>query len=152
MIYNLPGAAIRFDADSERKGFHYYNNIFVGKDRLTDGELSAADEFLGNDWWSLTGGFNIDGIKDLNTWAAKTGQEKKDGKVVGMTVDPAFENQGRIMMTNPLELTSFTKYELPAGSPLRTKGLDLGAIFGIETGGKDFNQIAYPVNGIGASF
>lgn len=151
VIYNAPGAAIRFSGESKRKGFRYYNNIFIARDELTKG-LSVNDTFIGNDWWSLTGGFNMNGIRNFDTWIRQTGQEKLDGKVYGANTDPGFENSNTVMVTAPLELTSFTKYRLPPNSMLRTKGVDLKTTLGIETGDKDFNQNSPPVMGAGASF
>ena len=154
VIYNAPGTAIRFAEESKRKSFNYYNNVFVGKDELTKG-LSVNDMFLGNNWWSLTrGGFNMKGIKSFNAWIAQTGQEKRDGEIKGVNMNPysGFENSDVALITSPLELTSFVKYKLPQNSLLRTKGLDLKTSFGIEAGSKDFNQNSLPVRGIGASF
>jgi len=150
-IYNAPGAAILFSGQSKRKGFRYYNNIFIAKDELTKG-LSVNDTFLGNDWWSLTGGFNMNGVKSFDTWISQTGQEKLDGKVSGLNRDPDFGNSGMVMITSPLELNSFINYTIPRNSVLRTQGLDLKATFGIETGNKGLNQNSPPVKGIGASF
>ena len=110
------------------------------------------DSFLANDWWSLDHGFNINGEKDFNKWAEQSGQEKKDGVIKGVNVDPAFENNGTTTITDPHQLVSFFKYRLPAVSPLRSQGLDLQKEFSINPGDKDFNQNPIPGNGIGASF
>lgn len=154
VIYNAPGTAIRFAEDSRRKAFFYYNNIFVAKDELLKG-LSVNDTFLGNNWWSLTGGgFNINGVKNFNRWIEQTGQERRSGEIKGMNTNPysGFENYDVGLITTPLELTSFSKYKLRQNSLLRAKGVDLNATFGIETGSKDFNQNLAPAIGIGASF
>lgn len=151
VIYNAPGTTIRFHEESKRKTFKYYNNIFVGKDELTKGR-SVEDTFLGNNWWSLAGGFNMNSIKSFNTWITKTGQEKRNGEIKGVNINPGFENAQGKLITSPLELRTFTKYRLSQNSLLRTKGLDLKTTFGIETGSKDFNGNLVPVMGIGASF
>ncbi|HSZ32634.1 MAG TPA: hypothetical protein VK772_04945 [Puia sp.] len=44
------------------------------------------------------------------------------------------------------------KLQLPPESPLRTGGINLHEIFGINTGEADFNSGKAPITGIGASF
>lgn len=150
-VYNTEGHAIYFDERSAHRDFYYYNNIFVAKDKLIKG-LSMNDSFAGNNWWSLSHGFNMDGEKDFNAWVSQSGQEKLHGTVRGLNVDPGFDNLAASAVTDPAALSSFIKYKLDPASTLRTHGIDLKAGLGINTGGKDFNQNPIPLKGIGASF
>lgn len=122
IIYNSKVAAITFSEKSESKGIHFYNNVFAGKDSLIRGIDKIGDvKYQGNDWWSIESGFNIDGIKDLKTWAEKAGKEQKDGKIIGLNIKPGFKNPGKTAITSASQLKSFTNYQLPANSVLRKK-------------------------------
>jgi nitrous oxidase accessory protein NosD len=150
VIYNSDGNAIYFDEHSARQKFNYYNNIFVAKDNLIRGQ-SINDTFLGNNWWSLSGGFNMNGQKNFKEWANRTGNEKQAGIIWGMNIDPRFENLTMPSVIDPHQLRSYTKYRTFSDSPLRSRGLSL-ANLGIDVGSIDFNQNTFPANGIGASF
>ena len=113
IIYNSKVAAISFSEKSENRGFRFYNNIFVGKDSLIIGRDKIGEVvYQGNDWWSLTNGFNIGGIKDFKTWAIKTGKEQKDGKIIGLNQDPKFKAPGKASLTSATQLKMFTNYQL----------------------------------------
>jgi hypothetical protein len=150
-IYNTKRAAINYSEKSERKNFSFYNNIFITQDTLIKGE-KGIDTFLANDWWSVTKKFNIEGIDDLTTWAQKNKQEMMNGKVIGLNIDPGFKNPDNPMPVSPAALKLFDQYDIPGNSLLRTSGLDLHQLFGIETGNLDFNGKPAPPNGIGACF
>lgn len=150
-IYNDKGAAISYAPENNNSGFHFYNNIFVAKDEMITGkEMNGT--FLGNDWWSLSGGFKDDGIFDFNKWTQQKNKEKMNGKVVGFNINPMFENTQKPLPTEPLQLQIFFNYRLPQGSLLLQSGLYLHTLFGIDNGGKNFNQQAVATNGIGACF
>jgi len=122
IIYNSKVAAICFSEKSESKGIRFSNNIFIGKDTLIRGKDKIDDvKYQGNDWWSLDRGFNIDGINDLNTWALKTGKEKKDGKVIGLNIKPELKNPGNTTITSADQLKTFTNYQLNTNSALRKR-------------------------------
>jgi hypothetical protein len=122
IIYNSKVAAISFAETSKSKGFHFYNNIFVGKDSLIKGHDQIGDVTFGeNDWWSVDSKFNIDNIKDLKTWADKTGKEKVDGKLVGLNEDPKLKSPGNSSLTSAAQLKTLSGYKLPANSELKTK-------------------------------
>jgi hypothetical protein len=150
-IYNAKGASISYSEVSERKGFVFYNNIFVARDSLVKGER-AIDVFLADDWWSLTKKFNIERMYDFATWANTSGQEILSGKIIGLNIDPVFKNPDNTKLTTSSTLRSFDKYKIPANSPLRNNGLDLHGLYGIETGNLDFNQQPLTKRGIGACF
>ena len=94
----------------------------------------------------------MNGQKDFNAWTKQAMQEKYKGVTRGMNIDPHFENLSMQPVTNPLQLSSYTKYRTLSDSPLRTRGLSLNADLGINPESLDFNQNSIPPNGIGASF
>lgn len=150
-IYNSRGAAISYSPQSVRKGFMFYNNIFVGRDSLIKGK-KMNDLFLANDWWSLKDKFNIEGITNLREWAKINGQEMIAGKLVGLNIDPGFKKNNSSTITDCTYLKSFDRYKLPTNSQLLVNGIDLYKKYGIETGGIDFNGKEAPVKGIGACY
>jgi hypothetical protein len=75
-----------------------------------------------------------------------------NGKVIGLNIDPGFKNPDNPMPVSPAALKLFDQYDIPGNSLLRTSGLDLHQLFGIETGNLDFNGKPAPPNGIGACF
>jgi len=122
IIYNSKVAAISFSEKSESKGIRMYNNVFVGRDTLIRGKDKIGDvKYRGNDWWSIESKFNIDGFKDLKTWAEKSGKEQKDGKIVGLNIKPDFINPGNTKITSASQLKSFNNYQLKSTSGLRSK-------------------------------
>ncbi|HWB27204.1 MAG TPA: right-handed parallel beta-helix repeat-containing protein [Chitinophagaceae bacterium] len=151
VIYNVKVAAISYDKESEHAGFSFYNNIFVGADNLITGKMDG-DTFTGNDWWSLHGGFDIGSNTSFIAWARQNMQEQYNGKLVGCNAKPLFSNPGNTSTVLPGNLAAFNNYQLPAGDSLRSKGVNLQAIFGINNGGKTFNGNNAPAIGMGASF
>lgn len=150
IIYNTRGAAISYAGESENSGFRFYNNIFVAADTLVTGKETSVT-YLSNDWWSLSGGFNIDGINTLLNWARRQNRELLDNNLAGVNLDPAFENPGKASITDPLLLKTFFNYRVPANSPLKNSGLDLRALYGIDTGERNFNLQPVTANGVGAT-
>ncbi len=123
-IYNTREAALSFSDKSRRKNFRFFNNIFIGRDSLIKGN-KGDDVFLGNNWRSIHGLFNADGIDDFNTWAKKNNQEMTSGKIVGLNINPAFTNPGDAEITSPDSLKQFINYQIPQHSLLRSSGIDL---------------------------
>ncbi|MBV8390422.1 MAG: right-handed parallel beta-helix repeat-containing protein [Mucilaginibacter sp.] len=122
IIYNSKVAAISFSEKSESKGIRMYDNVFVGRDTLIRGKDKIGDvKYRGNDWWSIESKFNTDGIKDLKTWAEKTGKELKDGKIIGLNIKPDFINPGYTKITSASQLKTFSNYQLSRNSVLRKK-------------------------------
>ncbi|MFT3702833.1 MAG: right-handed parallel beta-helix repeat-containing protein [Agriterribacter sp.] len=150
-IYNAKGAAISYEAQSLNMGFRFYNNIFVGRDSLILGKETNSI-YLGNNWYSIQDGFNANGIKNFETWTSAKNKERYNGNVVGLNSNPLFVNPGHTAITSAEQLPGFNNYMVPANSVLRTGGLQLQQLFGIDNGGKSFNQQTAPANGIGACF
>ncbi|HTD39955.1 MAG TPA: right-handed parallel beta-helix repeat-containing protein [Mucilaginibacter sp.] len=122
IIYNSKVAAICFSEKSESKGIRMYNNVFVGRDSLIRGKDKIGDvKYWGNDWWGIENKFNIDGIKDLKEWSAKSGLEQKDGKMTGLNIKPDFINPGHTTITSASQLKMFNNYRLSKTSSLINK-------------------------------
>ncbi len=51
-VYCSKEAAVSYSEKSERRGFLWSNNIFIGGDSLIRG-LRGSDRFVNNDWWCL---------------------------------------------------------------------------------------------------
>ncbi|HVX52437.1 MAG TPA: hypothetical protein VHB48_19920, partial [Chitinophagaceae bacterium] len=150
VIYNTKAAAISYDKESEHKDFKFYNNIFVAKGSLIRG-IGGNDVFLGNDWWSFPGGFNVAGNTDFIKWVTATRHEHFKSQVAGYNVRPQFKNPGNTNETIPARLLQLDNYQLPAGDSLRNGGINF-IPFGLNNGGKAFNGNTAPQAGIGACF
>ena len=150
-IYNSKVAAVSFSELSMRKGFAYYNNIFVGKDSLMKGNV-GNDIFIGNDWWSLNRGFNIEGNTDFESWTRQSGKEMISGKLKGLNRAPEFLGPVNTTLTSASGLKKFDHFKLLVKSPLRFSGINLRSLYDINIGSTDFNSGTLPAGGIGASF
>jgi hypothetical protein len=149
-IYNNKNAAINYSTESNNEGFVFYNNIMVGNKEIVSGN-NITGKYLGNCWWSLQNGFNVNQITDFNTWAAQKQQEILNGNMTGVNRDPGFANMDNINMINAVILLSFRGVR--ATDPvLINGGIDIQQLSGIINGGKDFNGDVSPLKGIGASF
>jgi len=146
-IVNESGSIIRYHAESERRRFAYYNNIFVASGSLLEGSVSD-DKFLGNSWWSLPGGFNVKGEKSFARWAAAMKQETLDGRVIGQNVAPEFVEPRAGLITQPRDLAACRRYILNDQSPLRANGINLRDVPGIS----DIGQQPGTSMAVGASF
>ena len=124
IIYNSKVAAISFSEKSESRGIQMFNNMFVGRDSLIRGKDKIGEvKYWGNDWWSMESKFNIDGIKDLKEWSAKTGLEKRKGQFTGLNIKPNFLHPGHATITSARQLKRFNNYQLSKVSALRKKSI-----------------------------
>ena len=122
IVYNEKVAAISFSDKSANNGFDFYHNIFVGRDALIKGRDSLGKcRFTGNEWWSLESGFNIDGTKNLQKWSAKTGKERKNGKLTGMNIDPKFKSPDISNLTDCNQMKTFTGFQFSKISVLKKR-------------------------------
>lgn len=149
-VYNNRNAAISYSQESVNEGFVFYNNILVGNKEIISGN-AVTGKYLGNCWWSLTDGFNVEQIRNFNTWAIQRQQELLNSNIVGVNADPAFANTGAVTVSDASAIPSFTAFR-PGNPALQNGGIDIQQLFGIINGGKDFNGNAAPLKGIGASF
>lgn len=144
VVFNdqMPAIGIYIDAGAVKyRDFHFYNNILytVGVRDAIAGTLNKKTEsFMGNLWYDHMYGFNVDGHKTLKAWANQTGQETLNGKVVGLSTDPCFNNFGNFKLTAPTLLHDYNNYRLKISSPALGTGLDLRALFGFDIGTQDF--------------
>jgi hypothetical protein len=107
--------------------------------------------FQGNCYYSLSGGYNFDGVGAVEAWANATGAEKLNGVMVGLQGDPGLVDPGNgEPITDPRQLASVNAYKISDGSAIVIdKGLDLLAEFGLDPGSNDFYGTPIP---IGAEF
>lgn len=121
-------------------GFIFRNNIFIYNGSfLYEGHHFEHEEFQGNVYWNLSGGFELDRYKSLEEWAEATGNEMVGGSVAGIYSNPLLKAPGTATVTDPSQISTKTMlgYQLQRGSPLIDKGLDLKALFGIDPGETD---------------
>ncbi|MEO5593720.1 MAG: hypothetical protein ABIR15_12375 [Chitinophagaceae bacterium] len=118
--------------------------LIIGKD--TNGV------YPGNNWYSLHGGFIIDGFTDFQTWANTKSKEKYNNNIAGCNIDPLFANAGHTTLTDPALIYLYNNYKPVSSSALYKGGLDLKTLFGIDNGSKTLNETAAGAKGIGASY
>jgi hypothetical protein len=138
IIINDISPVIYFVPSSDKENFGFYNNIFIGKNELIDGPADGS-KFLGNTYWNLNGSVvTFQGYSSSNDWAEATGQEKLEGKLVGMFVDPQLTGPLTATLTDPYQLGSLAGFRLQPNSPLKDKGLDLQRLFKLTVPSLDF--------------
>ena len=131
-VYNTKGGAVGFGGLPAPR-IRFRNNIFVTTGELIRGDASPA-RFEGNLYWSLgPDGSIAAGHKTLAEWAEATGQEKANGKLIGLYADPLLTRAGTMPAVKPVDLSKLTAYRLRAGSPCLKAGLIIE-----NNGGRDF--------------
>jgi hypothetical protein len=81
----------------------------------------------------------------LGGWRTATGQEMLAGTSTGLVVDPKLVGAGEgPSLRNPYRLAELRAYKLQADTPLLGRGLDLAALFGVDTGGRDYFGVPFP--------
>ena len=147
-IWNTKGSAVTYGVSKKYAQkenipeIAFYNNIFVSRGpQITNDTqgLGGLGTYRGNLYWAMgERGFHVDDYKSLDEWAAATGQEKIDGRVVGLFADPDLVKSGPALLTDPTALHTLVEYHLMKNSPAIGAGLDLKKEFGIDPGPKDF--------------
>lgn len=137
VINNSVGPLISYENSSAHKNFTFTNNIFIGSGKPISGVFTGSS-FIGNDWWNTGGDIKFMKFASLAEWAKSTQQEMIQSHYVGMQLDPKFKGPLLTDITDPYQLEKLSGYILQSDSPLKNKGLDLKAIFGIEPPTKDF--------------
>jgi Right handed beta helix region len=148
-IYNAKAPAIAYAGESKNAGFRFYNNIFVGNDSIITGKETNST-YLGNNWYSLKSGFNIDGFINFQNWANTNHKENLNGANTGFSINPLFIVPGASVITDPDLLNNFNNYGLPANSILYNNGIDLQQLFMINNGAKTFTGKVVTAKLIGA--
>ncbi|GAB2545301.1 right-handed parallel beta-helix repeat-containing protein [Rufibacter soli] len=138
LIVNSTSPTLYFIPSSDKENFGFYNNIFIGKNELIDGSAEGS-RFLGNTYWNLNGSaVTFQGYSSLKEWAEATGQEKLEGKLVGLFVDPQLTGPLTATLTDPYQLGTLAGFRLQPNSPLKDKGLDLQRLFKLTVPSLDF--------------
>ncbi len=150
-IYNARGSAIVYSELCKRKGFGFYNNIFVSRENLVKGN-SGKDIYRGNDWWNPEHLLNPENINGLEYRPADGGKEEPAVKINALDTNPHFPKAGKAGLTSASGIKQFDHYKISSKSPLSSSGVDLSKEYGIPTGDLDFNGKKLPAAGIGASF
>jgi len=88
------------------------------------------------------------GYGSLTAWAEATGQEMKEGKLLGTEADPKFTGPLNTVITDPYKLNTLRRYTLRPDSPLRNRGIAAGSITGKNLPVTDFFGNPVP-NGTG---
>jgi hypothetical protein len=146
-FYNNTSTGFSLAIENNCPGFVFRNNIFVFRnDFLIPGQKIESELFQSNVYWSLAGNRKIAGYSTLEDWAAKTGNEKFDGKLVGKFADPDLLNPGSLLLTDPLKLNqeNLSAYSLKPSSLMIDKGLDLKKLFNIDPGLHDLAGTPVP--------
>jgi hypothetical protein len=158
VVYNSVGTAavrIRFSAlgGSYVKGLRFANNIIdtTGGRPLIDvtsNELHGSNlRFIGNTYWSngSTPRFIFGKTyASLSAWQAATGQEKLNGKSVGLFTNPQLVKPGGGGTVGAANLATLSAYRLKSTSPLINRGLNVASIFGTRKVTRDFYGDAVP--------
>ncbi|HSV15698.1 MAG TPA: right-handed parallel beta-helix repeat-containing protein [Tepidisphaeraceae bacterium] len=128
-------------------GLHFANNIVIttgGRPLVlvSSAELGGAKDlrFVGNDYWSSGSAANFNfgrTYTSLSAWQSATGQEKLNGKSVGLQVDPKLTAAGTGGVLNG-NLAQLSAYRLQSTSPLINKGVNVATVFGVAGVSKDF--------------
>ncbi|WP_197088569.1 right-handed parallel beta-helix repeat-containing protein [Rufibacter radiotolerans] len=138
IVYNTTSPAVVFFNPSNNEGFGLYNNIFIGQGQIVTGPTSG-EKFLGNVYWPTPGNELVfRGFNSLATWAGATGQEKMDGKLIGIYTDPLLAGPFTTTLTDPYQLVKLGGYKLKPDSPLLNKGLDLQSLMKLKVPTSDF--------------
>lgn len=138
IVYNEKYPAVNSQGGEVNNVF-FRNNIFITSSDTVIVRLANGYHFQGNCYWRTDGSFKIGDFTDFNTWVKKTGQEQLQGNIVGVFADPMLLGAGKgEKLTDPTKLPQIFAYKLREGSPCFGKGLDIRALFGINTGNRDF--------------
>ena len=142
--------------DPER--LHFRNNIIQTTSglRLIEASASVLDagidiRFEGNNYWPTGGTFRVTWgsttYTSLAAWRSATGQERRSGADVGMSVDPRHLRPTQIDSFNDAYMIGgLWGFRLKADSQLIDTGLDLAAL-GVGPGPRDYFGGATRVNG-----
>jgi hypothetical protein len=132
-------------------GVEVYNNIFVttGGARLVNIPSGYSAFFAGNVYWSSGFPFLIhyqgSDYSSLSSWRSGTGNEQLASTTTGMNIDPLLSNAGTGIIISPAPTYSLNAYLPGIGSGAVNSGLDLSALFSINTGSTDFFTSALPL-------
>jgi hypothetical protein len=132
------------------EGIRVRNNLLVARSAARLVEIEAKQTgvlFQGNAYWSGDGPFLIldDGraFDGLAAWRAATGQERLDGRDVGLVADPglgALADRPSGPTSGDEDVLRRVACRLLAGSPLLGRAVDLQAL-GLDPGPRDLDGV-----------
>lgn len=131
------------------EGFNFRNNIFIyRKNLLFPGQKLKTEQFQGNCYWSTSDTKSFMGYRNLNEWAAATGNEMIDNRFTGIFSDPLLLNPGNFSLTDPSDInfSSVSGYSLKPESQLIDKALDLKTLYKMVVGNEDLIGTLIPQN------
>jgi len=135
---------------------HFRNNIFISSGNvylinISEQQLMYANDLLfqSNDYYSYDNNFMINwGDKlytEFSNWRTETSMEHIGSTEIGLNTDPQLVAPGEAPTLNDTNLlNTLTAYILQSSSTLIDSGLDLKALFNIDTGLTDFYGNAIP--------
>lgn len=152
-VTNAFGPALNPAMEAGSTGHVVFNNVFVtsnGKPLVWtwgSGTSAGLMSFTGNLYFTTGGTPNFEGATSLEAWRTSKGQEKLDGKNVGLFVDPklvAFKPS--CVGMNGKAVPRIAPLRLAADSPAIDAGL-LPSKFVKDPGPHDFWGASIPQNG-----
>jgi hypothetical protein len=148
-FYNDGEKAYSLSIVNHMSGFNFRNNVFVYRDGFLcfGHELEKGKEYFErNCYYRLHGKEEIAGYSSLTQWANATGNEMKNGKLVGLYMNPKLVNPGVVKMENPrdLNVNLVRMFGLKPDSKLIDAGIDLSKVLNEHVGKRDIAGTAIP--------
>lgn len=148
-FYNDGEKAYSLSIVNHMSGFNFRNNVFVYRDGFLcfGHELEKGKEYFErNCYYRLQGKEEIAGYSSLTQWANATGNEMKNGKLVGLYMNPKLVNPGVVKMENPrdLNVNLVRMFGLKPDSKLIDAGSDLSKVLNEHVGKRDIAGTAIP--------
>ncbi len=137
VVYATHAPAVEFEPTSLNKNFFFQNNIFIGTGDIVHGPPSG-EVFAGNIWWNADREIQFRGHRNLEMWAAASGQEKINGVLIGKQTNPLLKGPFNTNLTDPYQLHTLLGYTLQAGSPLIDNGQQVNEQFKFPPASTDF--------------
>ncbi len=126
-------------------GVNLRNNIFQikGNIKLVNSPVTTGITMQGNAYWPSGSTFSIlwgtTTYSSLAAWQSATGQEKLNGSLTGIQVDPKYSDTSKSVTYNDAtKIANLPGYRLANTSALINKGLNLSKVFGLNVGSRDF--------------
>lgn len=129
----------------------FYNNIFITTDSsqfLVDAKENQGFVFQGNCYWSKDGKFSMyKKYSNLKEWSNTSGQEKVNGKIIGLFADPqiTYWSTNEAKIVDPSQLPKMKAFRLKSSSPCINHGLDLKTLYHMDVGTHDLIDNPVPV-------
>lgn len=139
VFFNTDGGNVLRNGGGAMTNVSLRNNLFISSGNLNIS--SGGFTLQGNCYYSSSNSYSFDGWgNNFAGWVSGTGQEKLNGQMVGLNVDPALFDVGNgTKLVDPRQLSTLRSYAaLSGGSPVINAGLNLQALFGIAPGSFDF--------------